>query len=892
MQPGDKLAHYEVTAPLGKGGMGEVFQARDTKLGRDVAIKVLPTEMSKDPERLARFDREARTLATLQHENVASIYGFETAGSTRFLVMELVDGEEMSVLLKRGALPQKEVVDLALQLARGLTAAHAVGIIHRDLKPANIKISSEGKLKILDFGLARAGVADDMSESTPEHSPTITAMTMPGVILGTAAYMSPEQARGKAVDHRADIWAFGIVLFGMLSGRPVFEGETVSDTLAGVLRAEVPWEELPKDTSPTLRRLLQRCLDRDPTRRLQAIGEARIMLEDLEAGRTDEAAAPTAAPRGRFGLERLTWIAAVVALVALAAFMASRNDSAPAPSMVQSTLLPPDGYDFTPASPFAVSPEGSRVVFEATARPDIENGTPGTNSLWIRHLDRPEATKLAESTGNAYPFWSPDGQWVGFFANGKLNKVEARGGPIIPLCDVANGRGGTWNDSGVIIFQRDWSEGLMTVGAGGGAPEPLTTLNPDRFDIAHRWPTFLPDGRHFMFYIVSTTNPNTSEYSGIYLGSLDKSEPRMLMKSESRGTYSQGHILFRAGSTLMARPFDTSKLEFTGDSFPVSSDIPGGEISWGGAQFGVSLAGVIVHMRGADATSTQISWRDRSGKILETIGEPGSNWELDLSMDNKRLAVAIGPTVGDIWILNLEKGMRGRFTFDPADERTPLWSPDDSRLAFVSTQATQGQIYVRPSSGQGEATLLHTADNQVELSDWSDDGRLIFFNLINPSNGGSDIWTLDMETGEADVLLTGDWFENANLSPDGRWLAFTSQESGKVETYVQSFPEAGGRWMVSSDRGTGPAQRPIWRRDGQELFYLRGSSVMTVPISTEAGFSFGEPKVLFGINVAASNGFYAPSEDGQRILTNEFPPTNQSKIGARLILNWTAGLAR
>ena len=296
--------------------------------------------------------------------------------------------------------------------------------------------------------------------------------------------------------------------------------------------------------------------------------------------------------------------------------------------------------------PSPSAPTGRRVVFEATARPDIENGTPGTNSLWIRHLDRPEATKLAESTGNAYPFWSPDGQWVGFMANGKLNKVEARGGPIIPLCDVANGRGGTWNADGVIVFQRDWSEGLMTVAAGGGAPEPLTTLNPDRFDIAHRWPTFLPDGRHFLFYIVSTTNPETSEHSGIYLGSLDKSEPRLLMKSVSRGMYSQGHVLYRAGSTLMARPFDPAKLEFTGDSFPVSSDIPGGGISWGGAQFGASLAGVVVHMRGAEATSTQISWRDRSGKILETIGEPGSNWELDLSMDNKRLAVGHRPDRG------------------------------------------------------------------------------------------------------------------------------------------------------------------------------------------------------------------------------------------------------
>jgi len=447
MQSGDRLAHYEITGPIGKGGMGEVYRARDTKLGRDVAIKVLPTEMSKDPERLARFDREARTLATLQHANVASIYGFETAGTTRFLVMELVDGEDLSQRLQRGALPTEEVVGLALQLAKGLAAAHAVGIIHRDLKPANIKISSEGKIKILDFGLARAGGADDKSDTGLGDSPTLTAMTQPGVILGTAAYMSPEQARGKSVDRRADIWAFGVVLFGMLTGRPVFEGETVSDTLAGVLRAEVPWDQLPEGTSPTLRRLLERCLDRDPTRRLQAIAEARIILEDLEAGRGEEPAAPATAGGSR-RRERLAWIVAVIALVAVAVVIITRNGPAPDSSLVQSTLLPPEGWDFAPASPFAVSPDGSQVAFEAVTRPDNEKETSGTNGLWIRDLASPEARRLAATNGGAYPFWSPDGQWVGFLADGKLNKVEARGGPIIPLCDATDGRGGTWNDDG------------------------------------------------------------------------------------------------------------------------------------------------------------------------------------------------------------------------------------------------------------------------------------------------------------------------------------------------------------------------------------------------------------------------------------------------------------
>jgi hypothetical protein len=893
MKPGEKLDHYEIIGPLGKGGMGVVYRARDTKLGRDVAIKVLPTEMSQDPERLARFDREARTLATLQHANIASIYGFETTGNTRFLVMELVEGEDLSERMQRGAMPIEEAVGLALQLTKGLTAAHAVGIIHRDLKPANIKISSEGKLKILDFGLARTGGTEDSSQSGTEFSPTITAMTQPGVILGTAAYMSPEQARGKSLDHRADIWAFGVVLFGMLSGRPVFEGETVSDTIAGVLRAEVPWAELPGDLSPTLRRLLERCLDRDPTRRLQAIGEARITLEDLAAGRVNESPLPAATGASRpFGRERLAWIAALIALAVVAVFISTRHTPAPVPPMVQSTLLPPDGWDFAPASPVAVSPDGSRVVFEGVARPDNETETSGANSIWLRDLSEPEARLLAKTSGNAYPFWSPDGQWVGFFANGKLNKVEARGGPIIPLCDAVDGRGGTWNRDGVIIFQKVWSEGLMTVPAGGGSSEKLTQLHEDRFEIAHRWPTFLPDGRHFLYYVVSTTNPSTSEYSGIYVGSLDGEEPRLILKSESRGLYSQGHVLYRAGSTLMARPFDVKALRFTGDPIPVSTDIPGGGISWGGAQFGASESGVIVHMRGAEATSTQLSWRDRSGKILNTIGEQGGYWELDLSPDGNRLVASIGGLTGDIWIINLERNMRARFTFDPVDDRFPLWSPDGSRIAYVSTQDTKGQAFVRPASGQGDATLLYTASNQIELSDWSDDGKFVFFNLINPADGGSDIWTVDVETSEASVLLTGNWYENAKLSPNGKWLAFTSDESGKNEVYVQSFPEAGGRWMVSSDTVSGDANRPIWSHDGKELFYVRGGSIVAVPVTTESDFTFGEPKPLFGVSVPSTRTYFAPSADGQRILTNEFPPTGQDKIGARLIQNWTPNRTR
>ena len=868
--------------------MGEVYQGTDTKLGRDVAIKVIPGDMSRDPERLARFEREARTLATLQHANIASIYGFETADDVRFLVMELVDGEDLSERLRRGGLPMDEVVDLALQLAEGLAAAHAVGVIHRDLKPANIKISSEGKLKILDFGLARAYADDAGSQSDIEHSPTITAMTQAGVILGTAAYMSPEQARGKRADHRADIWAFGVVLFEMLTGQRLFEGETVSDTLAGVLRADVPWEQLPKDTPPAIRRLLERCLERNPARRLQAIGEARIALEDLKAGRSDESVPPASTRSGsRFGRERLVWMVVVAVLLAGVAALTLRHAATPEQPLIQSILLPPSGWDFAPASPFALSPDGSQVAYVASARPDNETAKVGSRSIWIRDLAATEPRNLVGVDGDAHPFWSPDGRWIGFFANGKLNKVEARGGPVVPMCDATDGRGGSWNKDGTIIYQRSWSESLMKVPAGGGTPEPVTVLNKDRFDVAHRWPQFLPDGRHFLFYIVSTTNPN-SEFSGIYVGSLDSKETQFLLKSESRAVYSRGHLLYRAGSTLMAHAFDTSTRQLTGDPVPVASDITGGTISWGGAQFGASDTGVIIYMRGAGAASTLLTWRDRNGDELATVADPAGYWEPALSHDGTRLAIVVGTDVGDIWIYDLERDMRTRFTFDPADDRTPVWSPDDSQLAFSSGRHAEGEIYLRPTSGQGDAKLAFSANTQIVLTDWSRDGRLIFFNRLTLDEDGWDIWVLDTQNFEAKPLLSGRFDQSyARQSPDGRWLAFVSDESGQPEIYVQSFPEAAGRMMVSSDAVGGGASQPRWRSDSRELYYLRDGAIVAVPVTGGATFSYGTPKALFSINTTSASDDYAPGNDGQRILTNELPRTDSGKTGAGLIVNWT-----
>ncbi len=591
----------------------------------------------------------------------------------------------------------------------------------------------------------------------------------------------------------------------------------------------------------------------------------------------------------------MAWLAVIAALLAVLSAVTFRPGSTPEPLQVQSTLMPPSGWDFAPGPPLSVSPDGRQVAFVALPR-SADDG-PDTNSagIWIRELNATESRRLVDADNDANPFWSPDGRWVGFFANGKLNKIEADGGPVVPICDATDGRGGTWNNDGTIVFQPLWNEGLMTVPAGGGTPQPLTTLDKDRSHIAHRWPHFLPDGRHFLFYVVSTTNPITSEYSGIYIGSLDSDKTQFLLKAESRAVYADGHLLYRVGSTLMAHPFDVSTLDFTGDPSPVASDVAGGAISWGGAQFDASETGVLVHLRGSQSSNTVLTWRDHDGNVLGTVGEPDNYWDPALSHDGSRLALAMGVDTFDIWIYDLERDSRTRFTFGTAQDRWPLWSPDDRQLLYASGQEAQGEIWMRPTSGLGEARLLFTAGTSINLTDWSGDGRLVLFDYQNLTGEDDlDVWTLDLETLEAKAHIPGRFAQShARLSPDGRWVAYQSNETGQSEIYVQGFPKADGRWMVSNDGGSRSASSVVWGDDGRELFYRRGNAVMALPVTLSAGFAFGTPEKIFNLITKSGGGSsLVITNQGQRILCNELPPADPARSGARLIQNWSTTLKR
>ena len=831
---GTKLGPYEILAPIGAGGMGEVYRARDTKLDREVAIKILPEAWAQDPERLARFEREAKVLASLNHPNIAQIYGVED----RALVMELVAGERL-----KGPLPVDTALDYARQIAEALEAAHEHGIVHRDLKPANIMVTPDGVVKVLDFGLAAVAAGSAPDASDPVNSPTLTMRaTQAGMIMGTAAYMSPEQASGKPVDKRADIWSFGVVLWEMLTGERLFTGETISHTLADVLRGPIDFEKLPKETPVAIRELLRRCLDRDVKTRLRDIGEARVAI-----GRSG-----TEVPRQAEA--RATWLAWVVAGVSTLAFIVAGillyQVTRPAPLRLLIRLnaeIAPDSPMADIGGMLALSPDGSRLAL--TLR-----GADGKARLYTRLLNQSQVTPLAGTDNASFPFFSPDGQWIGFFADGKLKKISVEGGAAVTLCDAPAGRGASWGDDGDIIAALGSRAILSRVPSAGGSPVPVTKFNPG--DFSHRWPQVLPGSQAVLF--TSGTHGGNYDDASIDVISIKTGE----RKTVARGGFSPrylatpagaGYLIYQHQSTLFAVPFDPAHLAPAGTPVPILDDVSGGNIEGGDFAFAGAPPGTFVYLSGKGQGTWSIFWVDRSGKTQPLHAPPGVYHTPRFSPDGKRLAFSVADGAGeDIWVKDLDRDTPSRLSFLPGENRWPVWTPDGKNIVFQSFNPSASGLYWIRSDGSGEAQRLTEGKNLEVPYSFSPDGKRLAFQQIGNGNR-LEILTASVEPdpargalgvrlGKAELFLGTPFSEGyPAFSPDGRWLAYESNESGTNEIYVRPFPGPGGRWQIS----TGGGRYPRWSRDGRELlFETPDQRVMVVGCDAKGdSFSAGKPRV-------------------------------------------------
>ena len=844
--------------------MGQVYRATDTKLKRQVAIKILPPSLAADHDRLARFQREAEVLASLNHPNIAAIHGLEESGGITALVMELVEGDDLSQRIARGAIPIDEALPIAKQIADALEAAHEQGIIHRDLKPANIKVRPDGAVKVLDFGLAKA-LDPSPSATDVSQLPTITspAMTRMGVIMGTAAYMSPEQARGKAVDKRADIWAFGCVLFEMLTGKRAFEGDEVSDVLAAVLRQNVDLTALPVATPPRLRRLLARCLDRDPRMRLRDIGESRVEIDKIIMGAADETiASPTtasvAAPRWR---RVLPWAVASALGVGLALVLLLwapwRSVPAAVPLRLEATLgadasLVIAGSAGAAGNAAIVSPDGTQLAF-------VAQPLGGARRFYVRRLDQLTATSLAGTENAVTPFFSPDGQWLGFFGGSKLKKIAVTGGAPVTLADAPAARGGSWAEDGTIIFAPSSTSGLWRVPAAGGTAERLTTLAEG--EATHRWPQVLPSGRAVL-YTVSATIAN---YANAWLAvqPLPTGTPHIVQRGGFSGRYfpsglglpkraerEGGHLTWVHGGTLFAAPFDLTTLAVTGPAVPVVPGVVSSAIT-GIAQVEVSHTGTLVYLPGGEDANAAapLDWLTRDGKTTPLRATPANWGEVQIAPDGRRLAFSLSQDAEnlDVWTYDAAREALTRLTADPSVDRNPVWTPDGQRLVYASLRSgTAYNLYWQRADGSGDATRLTTSPNPQLPGSWHPSGRFLAFQETRPQTG-PDLLILPVEGDEASgwkpgtptVFLSGSYGESQpRFSPDGRWLAYQSNESGVVEIYVRPFPGPGGRWQISTGGGT----TAVWSRARHELLYLAPAGrIMGVPY-TVAGDAFQAEK--------------------------------------------------
>ena len=881
---GIKLGPYEIQSRLGAGGMGEVYRALDTRLDRTVAIKVLASHLSSSPELKQRMEREARAISSLNHPHICHLYDIGSQDGTDYLVMEFLEGETLAERIRKGAVPLNEILKIGIAVGEALAVAHRQGIVHRDLKPGNIMLT-KGGAKLLDFGLAKSAgsgaptgtssapflsAAQTMSQASP-----VSPLTTAGTMIGTIQYMSPEQIEGKEADARSDLFALGAVLYEMVTGARPFEGKSQISVASAILEKEpAPISAVQPLTPPAFEHIVTACLAKNPEDRFQTAHDVALQLKWIAQRGT-----PALGSTGKRGNHRelLAWlIAGGLALMLTAFVLWGRGSKGTEQTTYFSAPLP------FAARAVAVSPNGHTVAIAGhreSERIDV---------LWIYEPGSQEATNLARTEGASFPFWSPDGRSLGFFADGKLKKLNLDGGPVQTLCDASTGRGGAWNKDGVILFTPSGTlgVGLYRISASGGTPTQVTvpdkTLNED----SNRWPLFLPDGIHYLYSAINLSGRR--DLYSIYVGSLNSNEKRLVVKAKGNGAYAApGYLLFYRDQTLFAQHFDTRKFELTGEPVPVLTEVqffP--RISE--AVFAASTAGLLVAQRNADSGASQLLWFDRKGQQIGVALNPGIYGNIMLAPNGRTVAsdtTDLASQNTDIWTYDLETRSAKRLTFDPAIDSLPVWSPDGSRTVFASNRELKFDLYLKDTNGAQEEKVIPQDGPDRFPTDWSRDGKYVLYGR------GPDLWFLTFpELRATQFLKAASTLKTGRFSPDGKWVAYSSNESGRWEIYVTSFPEAHGKWQVSNTGG----DQPRWRGDGKELFYLStDSKIMAVPVKTGSNFDAGTPTALFQANpremVATSELFsYDVSNDGQKFLVNASLKTAMTPMS--VVLNWSAKL--
>ncbi|MCG6925344.1 MAG: serine/threonine-protein kinase [Acidobacteria bacterium] len=858
---GQTLSHYRITAALGAGGMGEVYRATDTTLGREVAIKVLPAEVAQDPERLARFEREAKLLAALNHPNVAAIYGLEKAEGRPFLALELVEGEDLKERLARGAVPVDEAFEIAKQIAEGLEEAHEKGIVHRDLKPANVKLGPDGRVKVLDFGLARAYAAEGVSGSTPDlsQSPTLAHTgTAAGLILGTAAYMAPEQARGKPVDKRADIWAFGVLLWEMLTGRQLYTGETVSDVLAAVLTREPDWTELPEGARH-LRRVLERCLEKDPRRRLRDIGDVRMDVERAQEAGAAVASEVASTPSRTRRVGLLLGVLVALGVGALSMSLLGPRPKASNPLRLSIPLPPAQQVGTSDDAMLVFSPDGSSLVL-----PVIEDGR-----RWLvrRRLGEASSERIEGTEGGRAPFFSPDGKWLGFITGDKLKKVAAEGGRPFALAEQNGAGGAAWGEDGRILFAPMYSEGLFRIPSEGGDAERITTPDRTRGELGHWWPQILPGGRTAIFTAFCTPL-DTSRVEAV---DLQTGEVRDVVDGGFFGRYvPSGHLLYVKGDRLFAAPFDPVGATVTGPAQSVLDDVYVAQTE-ALSLLDVSVDGTLAWLPGSVADpEREIVWVDREGRSRPAVLEKRRFRGVNLSPDGGALVTAILGESLDLWTFSLDQGTLSRLTSGPRTEFRPFWSRDGRSVLFVLDRPPF-EIHRIGVGGSAEDEPLWKAELDTVPTGLSPDGRHVVYTLTEPETG-KNVWVAPLDESAPPQPLRASTYEEdfGTFSPDGRWIAYQSDETGRPEIYVEAFPGPGERHQISADGGA----EPVWAHGSGEIFYRHGDEVRVVPTRTGSRFEFEPSRALFSLafdNLGNSARNYDVTPDGQRVVAVRIP---------------------